>query len=89
MQLPLLCSSALSAAAKPQSGPFKEADNDTSPYIQALLAKSNEKREERAKQMLKDYMKKNYRVTPPRNVDSKNGVPNCLPLILISCAGLL
>ena len=63
MQLPLLCSSVLSAAAKPQLGPFKEADNDTSPYIQALLAKSNEKREERAKQMLKDYMKKNYRVT--------------------------
>lgn len=29
-----------------------------------LLRRSNEKRDERAKQALKDYMKKNYKVRP-------------------------
>jgi hypothetical protein len=38
------------------------ATPDTDPYIQDMVRKSEEKREERAKQRLQDYYKRNYKV---------------------------
>merc|ERR1711939_910605 len=56
----VLLLNSLPAAAKPNTM-NQEVDAATSPYIQDLLAKSEAKREERAKAMLQSYMKKNYK----------------------------
>ncbi|KIY96338.1 hypothetical protein MNEG_11625 [Monoraphidium neglectum] len=48
------------AAAQLERPTNKEVDNDTSPFIQELLRRTEEKREERKQQRLNDYYKRNF-----------------------------
>eukprot|EP00195_Chlamydomonas_chlamydogama_P006646 CAMPEP_0202903854 /NCGR_PEP_ID=MMETSP1392-20130828/26679_1 /ASSEMBLY_ACC=CAM_ASM_000868 /TAXON_ID=225041 /ORGANISM="Chlamydomonas chlamydogama, Strain SAG 11-48b" /LENGTH=132 /DNA_ID=CAMNT_0049591201 /DNA_START=19 /DNA_END=417 /DNA_ORIENTATION=+ len=41
--------------------PNKEVDNDTSPFVQELLRRTQEKKEERYQQRLQDYYKRNFK----------------------------
>ena len=57
--LPLLTLKSSPAAAAPLVT-NKEVDNASSPFIQELLRKTDEKRDERKAERLKDYYRRNY-----------------------------
>ena len=58
--LPLLTLRTSAASAAPVVR-NKEVDNASSPFIQELLQKTDEKREERKKERLNDYYRRNYK----------------------------
>mmetsp|Transcript_8713 Transcript_8713/g.21581 ORF Transcript_8713/g.21581 Transcript_8713/m.21581 type:complete len:134 (-) Transcript_8713:364-765(-) len=63
--------SASQAVPNPNLVPAKEVDNDSSPYIQELLKRTEEKREERRKERLNDYYRRNFK----EYMDFEAGVP--------------